>query len=141
MTEKEFISSRVGRILAEGLKNFPEDFNNLTDFCEINLPQKSLLIGTELFGKIEIISTDGSFIMHAEDYNQAKYIVYSSRQKIGKVKLPKNPDEIKSLLSRYEKYLDSILVLINTEYRKIFKEGNSDFAVNEIFRAINLVRY
>ncbi len=141
MTEKEFIASLINKILSEGLKSFPEDFCEIKDFREINLPAKSLLIGTELFGKIEIITTDGNYVLQAEDYNQAKYIIYAGRNKSCRIKIPKNADQMKTLLSGYEKYLDSIVVLINTKYKKNFQDKNSDFAVNEIFRALNLVRY
>lgn len=141
LTEKEFIASLTNKILSEGLKSFPEDFREIKDFQEINLPSKSLLIGTELFGKVEIITPDGSFVLQAENYNQAKYIIYAGRNKSCRIKIPENTDEIKSLLSGYEKYLDSFVLLIDKEYKKNFQDRNSDFVVNEIFRALNLVRY
>ncbi|MGE5847293.1 MAG: hypothetical protein ACM34O_11255, partial [Ignavibacteria bacterium] len=90
MTEKEFIASLTNKILSEGLKSFPEDFREIKDFQEINLPSKSLLIGTELFGKVEIITPDGSFVLQAENYNQAKYIIYAGRSKSCRIKIPEN---------------------------------------------------
>jgi hypothetical protein len=141
LTEKEFINFWINKILSGGIKNLPDDFKDLKEFEEINLPQKSLLIGTELFGRIEIITADGTFFLQADDYNYAKYLVYASRQRTCKIKVPKNKNEIKTLVSDYEKYLDSFLVLLNSEYGKLFPERNPSFAVNEIFRAINLVRY
>jgi len=141
LTEKEFIASWTNKIFSEGIKNFPEDFKDIKEFEEINLPGKSLLIGTELFGKIEIITADGTVFLQADDYYYAKYLVYSGRQQKCKIKVPKNKIEIKSLLSEYEKYLDSIVVRLNAEYKKVFPGKDSSFTVNEIFRALNLVRY
>ena len=141
MTEKEFIADWINKISSEGLRSFPGSFREIKDFQEIDLPPKSLLIGTELFGKVEIIAADGTYVLQADDYNMAKYIVYACRGKRCSIKIPLNTDEMKSLLSDYEKYLDSLVVLINKEYKKNFQGMSSDFAVNEIFRALNLIRY
>lgn len=123
------------------MKNFPGDFKEIEEYEEIAIPQKALLIGSEMFGKIEIMSADGNFVLQADDYDYAKYLVYASRHKPCKIKIPVNRKELLLLLSEYEKYLDSIVVNLNSEYSKFFRVKNSDTAANEIFRALNLVRY
>ena len=142
MTESEFISNISKEILSEGLKEFPPSFAAFNDKTEIKLRGKTLIIGKEFFGKYEIITTDGSSIYNADNYSQAKFIVYANREKPSSVYIPNNSKVLNDAVTAYEKYLDSIIKKIETEYKMNFPAGkNSKTVVNEIFKILNLIRY
>ena len=142
MKEKEFISKWTTSISENGIRKFPDDFPVEGAFENIELPGKSLVIGEEFFGNFEVLTIDGTAVLQADNQSKAKYIVYSSRNKITSLKIPKNPDDVKTSVSKYENYLDSIIKDIDADYKRTFpgeKRGNA--LVNEIFRVLNLNRY
>lgn len=142
MTEKEFISKWTNSLSEPGIKKFPDAFLTGSDFEQIKLPGKQLVIGEEFFGNFEVLTIDGAALLQADSQSKAKYIVYSSRNKITELKIPKSPDEMKSIVSKYENYLDSIIKDIESDYKKTFPgEKRSNAMVNEIFRVLNLNRY
>ena len=142
MTEKEFILKLSKEIISEGLKNFPSDFISFENEIEIKLPGKALIIGKEFFGKYEIITTDGSSIYNADDYYQAKFIVYSNRKQPKSIFIPEDSKIIKEAVTGFESYLDSLIKKIETSYKENFSNGkNAKEAVNEIFKVLNLIRY
>lgn len=143
MTEKEFVSRWIAKLASEGIKNFPADFINSLAYKDLKLPVKPLLIGKELFGTYEIITVDGKSVFHAEDYLQAKFIIYSNRNTSSVIHLPVSNDEIKLAVSDYESYLDKIIKNIEADYQKYFpdlKENDPGSVIMEIFRIMNLVR-
>ena len=141
MSEKEFINSCASKFVSKGIKNFPRDFIEPKDYTELKLPGKTLLIGEEFFGKYEMHTADGNSILHADNYSQAKYILYANRTTPGLLNLPVNDNELKTGLRKYESYLDSIIKVIETDYKKSFPDQkNSRFVVNEVFKLLNLVR-
>jgi hypothetical protein len=141
MNEKEFISSWVSKLASDGIKNFPADFISINNYSELKLPGKTLLIGEELFGRLEIITSDGNSVLHANGYSQAKFILYANRNTPGLILIPSDESELKKAVQMYEAYLDSIIKNIENVYKKTFpEEKNSKLAVNEIFRQLNLVR-
>lgn len=142
MNEKEFISEWINKISKEQTKIFPNDFANLSNSDEIELPKKTLVIGQEFFGSFEVLSVNGSLVLHAENHDRAKYIIYANKEKPAKIKIPKDENEIKNAVSEYEKYLDSIIKQIETDYKKNFQGmKNSSGVVNDIFRVLNFTRY
>ena len=142
MTEKEFISSWTSRIYSEGIKTFPDDFIQLNEFDEADLPGKALVIGQEFFGSYEVLNIDGSLILRAENYSKAKFIIYSNRQKPKKIKIPKEEKTLKAVVSGYEEYLDSIIKRIESDFKKNFPGSKSFGEVNNnILRILNLTRY
>ena len=142
MTEKDFISKWTNSLSGAGIKKFPDEFLSGSDFEQINLPGKQLVIGEEFFGNFEVLSIDGTAILQADSQNKAKYIVYSSRNKITTLKIPVTGEEIKLVVGKYESYLDSIIKEIEADYKKSFPgEKRSNALVNEIFRVLNLNRY
>lgn len=142
MNEKEFISKWTGSLSRSGIKKFPGDFAPEGEFENISLPGKPLVIGEEFFGNFEVLTTDGAAVLQADSQSRAKYIVYSSRDKITSLAVPGNPGEIKKAVSAYEAYLDSIIKEIESDYRKVFPgEKRGAALVNEIFRVLNLNRY
>ena len=142
MKEKEFITKWTGSLTEQGIKNFPGEFFSGSEFEEISLPGKTLVIGEEFFGNYEVLTIDGAAVLQADSHGKAKFIVYASRNKVNTLRVPKKPEEIKSTLGKYESYLDSIIKEIEADYRKIFPgEKRSNAVVNEIFRLMNLNRY
>ena len=142
MKEKEFTSKWITSLREKGIKKFPDDFliNEITE--EINLPSKTLVIGQEFFGSYEVLTVDGAAVLQAENLHKAKYITYSSRTRTSSVKIPKNDDHVKTLVTQYENYLDSIIKEIESDYKKNFPgEKRSNALTNEIFLVLNLNRY
>lgn len=142
MKEKEFISKWTSSIKENGIKKFPKDFLADEATEEINIPPKTLVIGQEFFGSYEVLTVDGTAVLQAESLYKAKYITYSSRAKVGSVKIPRDIDQIKKSVMKYESYLDSIIKEIESDYKYAFPgEKRSNALTNEIFRVLNLNRY
>lgn len=142
MNEKSFIDSWLNRIQSTGIKRFPLDFIDESNLDIISIPTKTLIIGKEFFGEYEIITTEGESIYHAPNYNEAKFIVYSSKERDSKAYLPKDRSKIKVLVDSYHNFLDDLLTQIKNDYKNIFKDGKNVNAVsNEIFKKLNLIRY
>ncbi len=142
MNEKSFIDSWLNKIQSTGIKRFPLDFVDDTQLDVISIPIKTLVIGQEFFGDYEIITTDGESVFHASSYDEAKFIVYSSKERNGKTYLPKDKSKIKPIVDSYNNYLDHYLKQINKDYKKYFPDGKNVNAVsNEIFHKLNLIRY
>jgi len=141
MSEKEFITLSASKLASNGIKNFPRDFTELKEHTELKLPGKTLLVGEEFFGKYEIHTAGGNSILHAESYLHAKYILYANRETPQIINLPTNEAELKSVVQKYESYLDDIIKNIAADYKKSFPEQkNSKFVVNEVFKLLNLIR-
>ncbi len=142
MTEKDFISNWTKQITEAGIKSFPQDFDSFKNYDELILPGKTLVIGQEFFGSYEILNIDGTLVYHAQNHLTAKFIVYSNRLKPTKVKIPKDDQMKKDLITKYENYIDSLIRQIESEYKKNFNDGkNSSSVINNIFRNLNLIRY
>ena len=141
MNHKFFIDHWVSKIQSDGIKKFPHDFINLKDLESFNIPIKTLVIGQEFFGNYEIITTDGEQVYHTQDYDQAKFFVYSSRDRNGKAYLPNEKSQVKIIVSLYNNYLDGILNQIKKDYNKNFLDAKELHSVtSEIFKKINLIR-
>lgn len=142
MNEKLFIENCLSKILSTGIKQFPIYFIDEAQLDTISIPKKTLVIGQEFFGAYEIITTDGESVYQASNYDEAKFIVYSSKERNGKTYIPKDKSKIKSLVDAYNNYLDDILNQIKKDYKKNFPDGKNIHAVsNEIFQKLNLLRY
>ncbi|HRN26783.1 MAG TPA: hypothetical protein PLT78_09460 [Ignavibacteriaceae bacterium] len=132
----------MSKILSAGIKQFPIYFIDESQLDIISIPKKTLVIGQEFFGAYEIITTDGESVYQASNYDEAKFIVYSSKERNGKTYIPKDKSKIKSLVDAYNNYLDDLLIQIKNDYKKVFKDGKNVNAVsNEIFKKLNLIRY
>lgn len=142
MNEKHFIESWLTKVKSSGIKQFPHHFIELSKLETISIPIKTLVIGQEFFGDYEIITTDGDSIYKAANYDEAKFIVYSSSERNGKTYIPKDRSVIKTIIDAYNKYLDDMLNQIKIDYKKNFPDGKNVHAVsNEIFQKLNLIRY
>ena len=142
MNEKLFIESWLNKIQSSGIKQFPLHFIDLSLLNAISIPKKTLVIAQEFFGAYEIITTDGESVYHAVNYEEAKFIVYSSKERNGITYLPKDKSKIKTLVDSYNNYLDNLLNQIKKDYKKSFQDGkNVHLVSNEIFQKLNLIRY
>ena len=141
MTESDFIFSKTRELSLSEIKNFPIDFYNLKNFTEIDVPDKVLVLGKEFFGSYEVSSTSGDFVMTFSNEFEAKFIVYASRNRKNKIKIPRDSESIENAVEEYEKYLDMLLQDIRKDYLKKINNGKNFSAVsNEIFKKLNLTR-
>ena len=141
MTESDFIFSKTRELSLSEIKNFPIDFYNLKIFTEIDVPDKVLVLGKEFFGSYEVSSTSGDFVMTFSNEFEAKFIVYASRNRKNKIKIPRDSESIENAVEEYEKYLDMLLQDIRKDYLKKINNGKNFSAVsNEIFKKLNLTR-
>ena len=142
MNEKYFVENWINKVHSSGIKQFPLHFIDEFQIDIIPIPVKTLMIGQEFFGTFEIITTDGESIYQTSDYAEAKFFVYSSKERNGKAYLPKDKSKIKSLLNTYNHYLDELLNQIKLDYIQYFPEGKNLQAIsNEIFKKLNIIRY
>lgn len=142
MNEKIFTESWITKILSSGIKEFPLHFIDQSQLDIISIPIKTLVIGQEFFGAYEIITTDGEAVYQSSNYDEAKFIVYSSKHRNGKTFIPKDKSHTKSIVDSYNNYLDDLLNQIKKDYKKNFPDGKNVLAIsNEIFQKLNLIRY
>ncbi len=142
MNEIIFIENWITKVQLAGIKQFPLHFIDSSQIETILIPVKTLLIGSEFFGAYEIITTDGESVYQASNYAEAKFFIYSSKERNGKAYLPKDKTMIKNLVDIYNNYLDDLLNQIKIDYKKYFPEGKSLQVIsNEIFQKLNLIRY
>jgi len=138
---KEFVSLYINNFSEKEIKNFPDDFADLTDTKLLDLPNKTIVMGNEFFGQFEITTTDGTSVHQAADINEAKYIVYASRFRSGKVVIPNKRSGIKEAVEKYEDHLDSILHDIEGNFLNEFPNSPElNQTTNEIFLKLGLVR-
>ena len=142
VTKKEFVSQYIKKHNESLTRKFPDDFIIPTVKEKIELPQKTLVLGNEFFGQHEILTTEGSSVLLAENIYKAKYIIYAGKDRRRSVLIPKDYIELKSGVESYEKYLDSILMDIKENFEKNFPESpDINSVLNEIFSKLNLIRY
>ena len=142
MNLKLFIDHWVNKIQSDGIKKFPHHFIAEQNLQSHSIPAKTLVIGQEFFGSYEIITTDGEQVYQAQDHDEAKFFVYSSRERNGKAYLPKEKAQIKMIINLYHSYLDDLLNQIKKDYKRNFPDEKDLHSVtSEIFKRLNLIRY
>ena len=141
MSEKDFVFSKSKELSLSLIKSFPLDFISTKNILEIEVPDKVLVLGKEFFGSYEVSSATGDFVMTFINESEAKYVVYASRNRTNKIKIPKDPISIQQSVENYEKYLDQLLRDIEKDYLKKINNGlNFTSVSNEIFKKLNLTR-
>jgi len=140
MNDKEFVSKWIQNV-ASMLKKFPYDFLTNIETENLQMPGKTISLGSELFGQFEIVDLNGNPILQTDDYNLIKFVLYANRLKPDSILKPKNKSDIKTVVKGYENLLDSFIKEIKIELNKVLP--NSDFLriSNQIFNALNLQRY
>lgn len=141
MNEADFIFSKSKEFQLAGIKEFPLDFIDKKNLSEIEVPDKVLVLGKEFFGSYEVTSATGDFVLSFTNESEAKYIVYGSRNRKNKIKIPRDQVSIQKSVDEYEKYLDKLLLEIKNDYLRKFNNGKNFTSVsNEIFKKLNLAR-
>lgn len=140
MNDKEFVSKWIQNV-GSRLKKFPDDFLTNIETENLQMPGKTISLGSELFGQFEIVDLNGNPILQTDDYNLIKFVLYANRLKPQSILKPKNKSDIKAVVKGYENLLDSFIKEIKIELNKVLP--NSDFLriSNQIFNALNLQRY
>jgi len=142
LSEKEFIDKTIAKIQTSGLKKFPSDFYDPAHLLKISIPAKTLMLGKEFFGTYEIITTDGTSVYQADTLNEARFFIYSSANRNGITYLPEDKTIINRIIEEYHYYLDNLIALLISEYKKAFPEGKDLLSVsNKIFQKLNIIRY
>jgi hypothetical protein len=141
LTKKEFVEYWKNKLISEGIKTFPDDFLDNVETLKKKIPAKTLILGSELFGTFEVITTDGEIVTQAEDYVEAKYYVYASQQRKSEIKFPVDKNLIPLIVKKYEQYIDSIITEVTKDFRKSFQDTKEINPVSEILKTLNLVRY
>uniref|UniRef100_A0A832DKX2 Uncharacterized protein n=1 Tax=Ignavibacterium album TaxID=591197 RepID=A0A832DKX2_9BACT len=141
MTKKEFVEYWKNKLISEGIKTFPDDFLDNVETLQKKIPAKTLILGSELFGTFEVITTDGEVITQAENYIEAKYYVYASQKRNSEMKFPVDKNHIPLIVKKYEQYIDNIITEVTKDFRKSFQDTKEINPVSEILKALNLVRY
>lgn len=142
MNEKEFIDKTIIKIQSSGLKRFPSDFCSPAHLIKISIPVKTLMLGKEFFGTHQVLTTDGSMIYQAETLNEARFFIYSSSNRNGITYLPDDKNLINQIIKEYHHYLDDVIAMILSEYKKSFPEEKDSLSIlNKIFQKLNIIRY
>ena len=141
LNDKEFIKQYVEKIITGGIKNFPDDFISTDKLQKVKLPGKALHLGEEFFGSFEILNSDGESFLQVNDYNRAKYLIYSNKKLPAEILIPNDGDEINKSVKKYELYLDNIIKdILSTLSKTGIEIKYSSNIISEIFRMLNLVR-
>ncbi len=141
MTKKDFEKKWIDMIDGGLLKRFPDEYVDV-NFEEVQMPGKTIVMGSELFGQYEVVDGKGNAVFHAKDIYEAKFLLYANRNKPEKIKKPSDSDGIKEIVKKYEKKLDDLLLDIRKDFKKTFPEDSGfDAATNNIFNTMELKRY
>ena len=141
MTEKEFIAKTVENYLGKGIKVFPADFVERAFVEVLDIPKKTLILGEELFGSFEIITTDGSQVLLTDDLMKGKFIVYASCNANGLIEIPQEKTMVVNAVKKYESYIDFILVEIQKDFKTAFPDSENNLnVINEVIKKLNLIR-
>lgn len=142
MNEKEFLEHWQNKIENELLKSFPDEFADLSESREMELPGRTLIMGPELFGAHEILDTEGNSVYTTQNISEAKYILFANRNKPTEIPIPKLESKIREAVKEYINHLNDILKQIKQDFNKNYS-GSKDFNTisNRIFNAINLKIY
>lgn len=141
MKIKDFENIWIEKLEKE-IKSFPEDFIQNIKTKKIEMPEKDLIKGSELFGSYEISDIEGNTFFQTNNSYELKYILYANKNKPISIKIPTNENDIETVVKFHEKYLDDLLKDIELDYKKYF--GNPTklhLAINKIFSILNLRRY
>lgn len=140
--EKKFIQNWTEKLENGELKKFPEMFINDAETKEVKLPEKTLVLGPELFGAYELMDTSNNTHYQAPDVTHAKYILYANRTKPETTVVPVDEKVIEDAVKAYEKHLDDTVRAIVDDYKNCFPMSKNQVEIsNQIFVSLNLQRY
>lgn len=139
--EISIVKEIIDKLKAEELKKFPNDFLNNVDCIEEIIPNKTLIISSELFGQYEIRTSDGEFFKMVDDIFTAKYYVYYSLLRKTKLKIPSAKSDLEKIVKEYEKYFDTVVRVIDNQLDRYGQTSNKLKLTNEIIQSLNLIRF
>ncbi len=140
MNERDFVEKWAAEISSD-LGKFPQDYVNITNFKEVPIKAKALKIGSEFFGEIEILDSEGNVVYLTKSYAEAKFLLYAFRFS-NRIFLPKDDNLISEAVKKYEKKLDGYIVEIKMDFGKYFSDSALLLELtNKIFRKLNLQRH
>lgn len=139
--EFKLVKEITDKIKSSGLKTFPEDFLNSTNYIEETIPDKILYIASELFGQYEIKTSNGEFFKMVDDINLAKYYVYASLKRNSILKIPVDNSVLIKIIAEYEMYFDNLVKRIQEEIIKSDLDVNIMKITNDIIHSLNLTRF
>ncbi len=141
MTEKEFIQKWVNKFTAELEKSFPQDFLPDTETNVFQNNGRRLIVGSEFFGALELIDSNGQTVLTTDSFDEIKYYVYASRTKPQSFPVPKDKSELKSAVKNYEAFLDEFLKMIFDDFKTLFPDSpNFNRVSGKIFLSLDLQR-
>ena len=142
MKLSEFEDSLIKKISSEYLQPFPDHFIEGRVSVILELPQKPLMKGSELFGNYEIIDIDGNIVLTTDNLDKVKYILYSNRNFPTSVKIPKEDNELKLNVKEYERHLDEVIKMVQEDFIKHFADPSKfTSTINKIFQRLKLQRH
>ena len=110
LSYEEILELVLKEVAPDGQKHFPNDFldnKNSSNFIELNLP------GTELrlspLSRTIITSPEGYFHYQAKNPSEAKYILYSNKTGLKRIKIPKDSLIMFKIVKAYERYCDKVI--------------------------------
>jgi hypothetical protein len=142
VTQKEFEKKWISLIEHEFLKKFPDEFIGLSETESVDLPNITLMFGSEFFGNYELVDSNGNVHFNVDNYYKAKFILYANRLKPGTILMPLKQDKLISAVKEYERLLDSILKRMERDFKQDFPVSHNFPSVsNHVFNTLNLYRY
>lgn len=141
MDEQQFIKKWIDKIEADPLIKFPSDYIEEIETESYKLPGKSFSITSELFGQYELMDIDDNIIVQTEDYFLVKFLLYANRTKPESTPVPTVSDELKAVVKKFEKRLDSIIKDVIENTKVVLPNSDPLKLSNQIFNLINLKRY
>lgn len=141
MNEQQFIKKWIEKIENDPLTKFPNDYIKEIETENFKLPGKSFSITSELFGQYELMDIDENKVVQTEDFYLVKFLLYANRSKPNSVSIPIAIDELKAIVKKYEKQLDSIIRDVIENIKIVLPNSEPLKLSNQIFNLINLKRY
>ncbi len=140
MTEKEFIDKWSEKISGE-LSIFPSDYGDPGKTRVVKFDEKTLKLGSEFFGGMEIINSNGEPVYLAKDYDEAKFILYAFRFS-KEIEIPEDENLMREIIKNYERKLDEFVHAVNKDFGLYFSDKSTLLEItNKIFRRLNLQRH
>ena len=140
MTEREFVEKWANKISAE-LTEFPRGYGEISESTKIAFDEKTLKLGSEFFGDIEIVNSRGEQVFLAKNYTEAKFILYAFRFS-NEITLPTDDKEIENCVKNYESSLDDFVREIKNDFEIHFEDKTALLEItNKIFKKLNLQRH
>ena len=92
-------------------------------------------------GKVTIHLDDENKVIQTEDYYLVKFLLYANRTKPNSVSKPIISDEVKTVVKKYEKLLDSIIKDVIENIKVVLPNSDPLKLSNQIFYLIDLKRF